>query len=398
MSEYCVGSVKDTTVIDTEEILDFANMVFSMSSGSIDFRRTLPKAYLAERAMIPTHHMIKEEGRIKALIDVYPGKLCLGQESLSYGYIGTVSVHPRARSKGYMIELMKNAEDQLRRDGADFVLLDGNRHRYQHYGFEKAGMKYCFNITKDSIRHYVNSQSQECGQKDKIYFEFVDSVEHDAVEVMYELYQKRNVTARHDKEEFYLCLCGWEANTYAVMLDDECIGYFNTTAEDDSVYEFALKDISQLPMVIWAFMQEMEPQELGINVGMDEVEAITILDSCSDYYTLNMSHQMKILNYESVLRFLLMWKQRAEGSLADGCFVIGVKDIQTNYFIKVSDGKIEVEETSEKADVVYSGLELVRTLTTSYYFHEVRRAESPLRNAPTGWFPLPFYLPVTDAF
>lgn len=393
MSEYCIGTVKDA-----EEILDFANMVFSMSSGSIDFRRTLPKAYLEKRAMVPTHHMIKEEGRIKALIDVYPGELRLGQERLSYGYIGTVSVHPRARSKGYMIELMKKAEDQLRHDGADFILLDGNRHRYQHYGFEKAGMKYCFNITGDSIRHYVNSHEQECGQRDKIYFEFVDSIEHDAVDVMYELYQKRHVTARHNKEEFYLCLCGWEANTYAVMLDDECLGYLNTTAEDDNIYEFALKNMEQLPEVLWAFMQEMEPHELAVNVGLDETDVISGLDECSDYYTLNMSHQMKILNYKSVLRFMLLWKQRAEGGLEDGRFVVGVNDIQTNYLIEVSDGMIEVEKTSEKADVEYSGLEFIKTLTTSYYFHEIRRRESPLRSAPRGWFPLPFYLPVTDAF
>ncbi len=398
MGEYCVGTAKDTTVIDTEEILDFANMVFSMSSGSIDFRRTLPKAYLTRRAMVPTHHVIKEEGRIKALIDVYPGKLRLEEESLSYGYIGTVSVHPRARSKGYMIELMKNAEDQLRRDGADFILLDGNRHRYQHYGFEKAGMKYCFNITRDSIRHYVNSHEEECGQKDKIYFEFVDSVEHDAIETMYELYHRRNITARHDVEEFYLCLCGWEANTYAVMLDDECIGYMNTTAEDDNVYEFALNDISKLPQVIWAFMQEMEPHELAVNVGMDEVEAISILDETSDYYTLNMSHQMKILNYESVLRFMLMWKQRAEGALQDGSFIIGIRDSKTNYKLCVEKGDVYVTQTGEDADVVYSGLELIRTLTTSYYYHEVRREGSALRKAPCGWFPLPFYLPVTDAF
>lgn len=396
MSEYCIGTAKDT--IDTEEILDFANMVFSMSSGSIDFRRTLPKAYLANRAMVPTHHLIKEEGRIKALIDVYPGELRLDKESLSYGYIGTVSVHPRARSKGYMIELMKNAEDQLRRDGADFILLDGNRHRYQHYGFEKAGMKYCFNITRDSIRHYVNAQSLGCGQKDKIYFEFVDSVEHEAVDMMYDLYQKRHVTARHDKEEFYLCLCGWEANTYAVMIDDECIGYMNTTAEDDNVYEFALKDNSQLSAVIWAFMQEMEPHELAVNVGMDEVEEISILDELSDYYTLNMSHQMKILNYESVLRFMLMWKQQAEGELCDGSYVIGVEDIQTNYRLSIKNGVVCVEQTADEADVVYSALELIRTLTTSYYFHEVRKKGSLLRKAPQGWFPLPFYLPVTDAF
>lgn len=56
----------------TEEILDFANMVFGMEYGRTDFASLLPKAYAPERCGIPVHHMIMEENRLRALIDVYP--------------------------------------------------------------------------------------------------------------------------------------------------------------------------------------------------------------------------------------------------------------------------------------------------------------------------------------
>ena len=49
---------------DMQELIDFANMVFSMSSGSIDFEKLLPKAYSEDRNMLATHHLIKEDGHM----------------------------------------------------------------------------------------------------------------------------------------------------------------------------------------------------------------------------------------------------------------------------------------------------------------------------------------------
>ena len=57
-----------------------------------------------------------------------------------------------------------------------------------------------------------------------------------------------------------------------------------------------------------------------------------------------------------------------------------------------------VEKTDLEADVVLEEKELVKTLTTSYYFHVVQKPDSPFQNAPKGWFPLPFFLPEGDAF
>ena len=117
-----VGDYVRGTREDMCELMDFANMVFSMSSGSIDFEQLLPKAYSPERNMLAAHHLIKEEGRIKALIDVLPMTLQMGEESLKAGYIGTVSVHPKARGKRYMITLMDEVEKQQRAE-ADAIYV-----------------------------------------------------------------------------------------------------------------------------------------------------------------------------------------------------------------------------------------------------------------------------------
>ena len=306
----------------SQEILDFADLVFSLSSGSTDFEAILPKAYSQARQHIVTHHVMREKGAIQALVDVYPLTLAAGDLSLKCGYIGTVSVHPKARSKGYMIELMAKAQEDMRSQGYDMIILDGNRHRYQHYGFEKAGMKYCFNVTSDSIRHACSAVAD---LKTPV-FQLIESAEDDLLDSIYEIYSRRNVTAR-ERDSFYPCMQSWGADLYAVMLEEKCVGYLNTSADGSSLYEIGLLDEQILPAVIYAYMQEMDIDELGINVGMDETAKLPLLDHISDYYTVSMSHQIRILQYESVIAFLLHWK-RQYTSLQESTFVLGIKEEQ----------------------------------------------------------------------
>ena len=396
-----MGNYIKGTKEDMPELMDFANMVFSMSSGSIDFERLLPKAYTEDRNMLATHHLIKEEGHIKALIDVLPMQLRLGQENLKAGYIGTVSVHPKARGKKYMITLMEQVEKQAREDGMDMLILDGNRHRYQHYGFEKAGMKYCFNITEDSVRHGCHALS--CEEKD---YQFVLLQEKDQrwIDVAYALYQNKNVITR-TREDFFLCLSSWEADTFVVLDGEECVGYLNVAANERNIFEFELVNIAELPFIIKAFMDEIGSDELGIHAAMDEQQKIERLDCIADYYTVNTSHQIKILHYENVLSFMLKWKQamfKNENLLQEGKYVIGVYSKETKtqkrFLLQYMSEEIEVLQTDLEADIVLEEKELVKTLTTSFYYHTMQKPNSALSKAPQGWFPLPFFLPEADAF
>lgn len=392
---------KKESINEITQILDFANMVFSMSSGSVDFERLLPKAYSQERSNLLTHHLMKEAGQIKAFIDVFPMNLRMDKESLKAGYIGTVSVHPKSRGKNYMITLMEEVEETQRQEKTDLLILDGNRKRYQYFGFEKAGIKYCFNLTSDSVRHTCLSiTNNENRNKEKDYqFVLLEREEETLIEKAYSLYKQRNVITR-ESEEFYLYLESWEADTYIVLEDEICIGYLNVSADERNILEFELEEMKELPFVLQAFMEEIGSDELGINVGMDEIEKIEQLESTCDYYTLNTSHQIKILNYEKVLAFLLQWKSRIT-CLEEGTFIIGVCRVngeKKNYEMQHQNGRVSVRETRKQAQIALEEKELIKVLTTSYYYHAMQKENNPLWQAPKGWFPLPFFLPEADAF
>lgn len=378
---------------EIQDILDFANMVFSMSAGSTDFASLLPKAYSRDRHNRITHHVIEEQGRIKGLIDMYPLDLQQGKLSLRAGYIGTVSVHPTCEGQGYMKRLMEQVEKQARTDGMDLLLLDGDRHRYQYYGFEKAGMKYCFNITSASLKH----GSRDKIQKERVLvFEQIDG-QSEYLDEMYTCYQKRHVTARA-KEDFLVCLQSWNASTYAIIEEEQCIGYLNVSYDERNIFEIGLEQEEDIYIVLDAWDKEFGVDELGVNVGADEKDMIILLETISDYYTVNMSHQMKILNYEKVLQFLLYWKS-CYSTLENGKFIIGIIECgtQRNFACQVEEKDIKVTRVSDEPQLVLEAKEFIKVMTTSYYWYTKCENES-IKKAPEEWFPLPFFLPEADAF
>lgn len=388
-----------------EEILDFANMVFSMDSGCIDFADFYPKAYAEGRCGLVTHHIIKENQKIRALVDCYPLTLRLnkavaagGKMELKAAYIGTVSVHPNTRNKGYMTKLMEYALADARQQGCALVLLDGNRHRYRHFGFERAGIKYSFQVGFRNVMHCCRELYDAGYMENPVYgFEEIDS-SSELLDYLYGLYCRRNVTAR-SREDFPPCLGSGHTVTYAVFKRGRAAGYINMSEDEKTIMEYEAADNSEFPRIIYDLMMGADIDVLKISVGMDELEKTEYIEKMSDCCSVSMSHQIKILDYEEVLSFLFHWKQKYDRISANE-YVIGIRDEKNvrNYGISVSGEDIKITYTDKKADIILGETELISMLTTSFSFFEQRRCGGKINNAPAGWFPLPFYLPDADAF
>lgn len=395
---YCRGAASET-----EDMLDFANMVFSMSYGGINFAALLPKAYAPQRRHIPTHHLIKENGRIRALIDTYPLTLQQADSAVGAAYVGTVSVHPASRGKGYMTALMEAAEADARARQCDLLILDGRRHRYRHYGFEQAGIRYSFKLRLKDVRQHceeIYKSGGDCAYRFVLIEPDMCGFE-DVLDKLYGLYMRRKVMAR-TREDFYLCLKSMSADAYVVFAGEEPVGYINISEDGQELFELETDDRVQLPELLCGFMQETDIQELEITAGADEVSKIEELDRLCGNCRLGASHQVKILDYPRVLTFLLKWKQKY-AVLADGEFVIGVtgerqRTGDRQYCLCIEGGRAGVCETQAPPAVVLEERELVRVLTTGYFYHICASAENALKNAPAGWFPLPFFLPNADTF
>ncbi len=404
-----------------EDIVDFANLVFNLKGEGINFAELLPKAYSQERADRLKHHIIEENGKIRALIDLYPLELKQDDCMLKAAYAGTVSVHPNSRHRGYMTKLMKQAEESARASGCDLMILDGNRHRYQHYGFERAGIKYNYNITRDSIRHccqnlYGNTFA-DCRQ---YRFEILDEQTQDyaaIIDKLYELYSRRHVRAR-SKEDFWLCLQSWGGRVYTVYRKQTEMshsqngcgegsytylpeGYISTSYDERNIFEFELTDTSMLPKIIYEFANELDNDETGITIGADETDKMNILDKMSDYYNIGMSHQIKLLNHRNTLEFLLKWKSKYT-QLTPGEYTITINETCETYHITVKNQdtpqEIKVETAPIPPDLtLQTSQELVTLLTTPLYY-QTPHSQNKLNPIPFNWFPLPFYLPDPDAF
>jgi predicted acetyltransferase len=359
-----------------------------MEYTGIDFSVYLPKAYCEERKGIVTHHMFMDEGsdRIRALIDTYPIKLKLDELVINASYIGTVAVHPRFRNMGLFSRLLRNVEDDAVSKDLDLLILDGERSRYSNFGYEKAGIKYSFNIEYKSALSLA---------KDNTPYEF-EEVDKDSllIDKMYELYSRRNVTAR-DKGDFYISLLSMHASTFAVIKNGRIIGYVNLSENEKNVNEFELEDKTEIPKLMRDLMDGFGMDKLVVSVGVDETDKIKYLESVSDYYNVSTSHQVRILNYEKVVGFLLRWKQKYS-NLPNGEYIFGIitEKKVTNYKVTVKNPDVFVTKTEDKADDVFTEKEFVKVILTGYFYVEYEKTIK----APTGWFPLPFFLPAADTF
>lgn len=390
----------------TQEILDFANMVFSMEYGRTDFAALLPKAYSPERCAVVTHHMIREEGRIRALVDLYPVTLRLqgeaaGSVSVRAAYVGTVSVHPHTRGRGYMIELMKRAEEDACNQGCALMILDGERHRYQYYGFERAGIRYDFLVEPGNIRHCcAKLYKKEYMAAPAFCFEALEA-DSPHLDFLYGLFRQKLVTAR-SREAFWWCLQSYNASAYVILRDGAPVGYVNLSEDKGVLCEFEMTGSGDYCRMLYDLMMAFGMEQLRVSVGMDETDKMMELERACDSCNAAMTHQVKILDYEAVLAFLLRWKQKYDTPVISD-YVLGIRDAQTdsteNYLLSVTENEVSVSRTDRVADTVFEPMELVRILTTPLCFIEQQKGErGKIKNVPAGWFPLPFYLPEADTF
>jgi predicted acetyltransferase len=380
--------IKDSSTDRQDEILDFANMVFSMEYTGIDFSTYLPKAYGDIENGKVTHHMLLagDKDKIVGLIDTYPVKLCVGElGSISADYVGTVAVHPRHRGMGYFSNLMNKVYKEAVANNIDLLIVDGEKSRYGNFGYEKAGTRYHFDIT-------FKSALSTCKDEPPCFsFEEIDSEDTHAIDIIYKLYSTRHVTAR-SRKDFYVSLLTNKSSVYAVTKQGKIKGYVNMSSDEKNIHELELSDESDLPKLILDLLEGFELGEIAVNVGADEISKIKYLEKLSSYYSITQSHQIRIINYEKVIRFLLIWKQQYT-EIIDGEYIFGIirPEGEAHYIIKVESSQITVEATDKITDDIFTEREFVKIFTTNYYYLEKI-------DAPAGWFPLPFYLPEADTF
>ena len=213
---------RKATPEEMPELLDLANYVFSQSAVPHDFAKLLPKVYAPDAPYDEAEQFVavRDDGRIRALVALRHMTLTIPGDSLHIGFVGTVSVHPYARSEGHMKSLMAHMTQQAKNQNVDVLVLGGQRQRYQYFGFENGGYRYSFRITGSNVRHALKNVA--C---DDISFADMRACTAEQLDLAYSLYMRKGIRIERAKDRFAEILRSWASEACIILQGSEMIGY-----------------------------------------------------------------------------------------------------------------------------------------------------------------------------
>jgi len=125
---------------DYPEIMDFLLRCFrTIAPDHEPFEDIYPDLYQPTDESMGMNYIIRDGGRIVSLAGIFPLTLRMDQVSLRVAGIGGVATDPAYRGKGYMSSLMGHLKQEVIDRGYPVSWLTGERDRYAHFGWEKAG-------------------------------------------------------------------------------------------------------------------------------------------------------------------------------------------------------------------------------------------------------------------
>lgn len=352
---------------ELEKCRDFANMVFDL-----DFRKLLPKVYGEDPVMYAAHY-IADNGEIKGLVAVLEDRLTVGGTVLKTGYVGSVSVHPDSRRQGLMVKLMDLANVDMLENGTDIAFLNGNRQRYQYYGFVPAGVTYFFNVNVDNLTHALSNVP-------------IDHIRFEEIESGSEIEQKARALHRsrpvHFERAEFAVLCHSNYQTpYAVLCGGGFIGYVVTNGDKNSWAEVCVEDAEYLDMTVKAWIVQNQVKSLQIYLPEWERELRRHLSCYASGMSRGYSVQARIFRFRRVAEAYLKTKARTSG-ISDGHMAFDIEG--QNFEITVKNGNVTVKEGGENP-LKLTAYEANRLMLLPMEYEDMPKA-------PYGWFPLSIFV------
>lgn len=383
MTEFLKG-----TPNDNEDILDFCNYVFSHDGTPTDFVKLVPKYYKKGNEVPDEHFIVKENGKIKAVIGSFKLQMDIMGEEIKTAGIGSVSVHPYSRGSGYMKKLMEAARKEMISENADISILGGQRQRYEYFGYEPAGVEMSFSVNGSNLRHYA-------GETVDITLTEVKRDDTDFLKYIKALHDNQPLTLKRNDEKFYDTLISWDSEVYVLKNKEHLCGYLICNKSHSFIAELELEDMCMLPSVLKAFFKQFECNSVSTSAAEFECEKVSVLSKICERYSVNCNYQYAVFNFKKLVSALLKLKA-SYTHLSDGKASFKIKNTLGKYgtseefTVSVKNSEICVSDEILGECIELDYLDAVRLLfsPSAYFDIEAKRFPDCVKN----WLPLPIYV------
>ena len=377
---------------DFEELLDFLNLVFSQAYSPHDFLTFLPRLFAPTDASMQNHFVVKKNGRIRAVVGLYPMTLLVGSTPLKVAGIGSVSTHPNERNNGLMRQLMEASLEEMRLEGYHLSWLRGARQRYQHYGYERAGMMFNFSLDPKNAQSFL---AQDNSQK-VIKFAPITENSQDWLHLAKQLHDSQPIKCDRPAAGFYQYLKSCRMYPW-VALDaaGNMLGYLVTNQEQNRVTELQTVNTVDCTRIVSQWVTKEAKDSISLILPPWAKEYIQAFGAVSEYFSLSVSGNWRIFDWVQVISSL-MHSKAGWGQLLDGTVNFQIENYGT-VKIQVENGNILCSRVEEKPDFYCDEFLAIRLILGPYSPENVTGVPTQLLPLLNSWFPLPLTLPEQDS-
>jgi len=344
---------------DYDELLSVLNTVFTkQNKREMDFEKEVPKMWVRDDEHMGRHLAVKENGKICAVLGVYPLRFKVGDTELLFSTLGNVATLPECVGKGYMKTLMGEAMKELERIGADASRLLGARQRYSRYGYEPSGTAYNFQVNAFTTKYCFDGEM-------KIEFREISYDDQKELAYIKALHEKKPVHVIRSYDETlkgdYDALCAGNHKIYIALNEkSEPVGYFSVSQSMTDIGDYAAENLETLKAMVYQFQQKTD-KALYFSVPAHNVEEVRYFAGVSAGMFAFYPSRFKIINFDKVADAFLKVKKQSGAFLPEGESVIGIED-WGNLLIGNKNGEAYCKKTDREAAFTLNKLDATRFL------------------------------------
>jgi len=368
---------------DYSEAIDFINMVFSMNYYPYNFPEMLPVLFKPTEEHMKCHYVIKEEGKIKALLGIYPAEIVINKNIFRMARIGAVSTHPNSQGKNMMKTLMEFATKKIKQDRYSIAYLEGLRNRYLYFGYEKCGYKMVFKLNKSNIKH------NEFPKRDLILEKQIEE-DYETMVKLNNLYKKQSIYFKRKNKDFFDICRSWNNNLYVAREKDKVVGYLVADNKREEIAELVAMDNEYKLAMLNEFYKE---SSVKIDVSSADYKFIRQLGNYTEEVNIQDSRNWQIFDWKNIIKALLEIKQKS-CRLISGESIFTIKGIGS-FRISVTVKKVMCESIDVCSNNEFSSSEFLRIAFGPLPPSLIIDLPEELKIFE-NWFPLPLCIGLQD--
>ncbi len=310
--------ITQLTADDFEEAMDFLNLAFS-EHGPIDFAEMLPSIYRPTDRHMANNYAIKRDGRICAVVGLFPTTWHVGDAALRVGGIGGVSAHPDLRGSGLMTALMEHCVKLMKAQKYPLSWLGGQRQRYLYFGYERCGNTSVFTVNKKNLKH--------CFEGDlDIRFEAIGPEDRERIARAKALHDAQPMYCQRLLEDFHIYCTSRSFGLFAALDGSgRMVGYLAANEKSDYVAELGAEGDDIVLEMLQAWVAHHSEQSATIDIAPIACNLIHRLGRICESTSVKSSGNWQVIDWAAVTD-ALMKMRRLSGPMADGAVVVGIKD------------------------------------------------------------------------